>query len=309
VSDPESCATILLYHGVTASPSTGIENFSGKHMPVSEFDRQMAWLAGHASVLPLRELAERLARRAVLPSRAVAVTFDDSFKNVHDVALPVLRRYGVPATFFVTSGFVGSNRRFWVDRIEHWINRTSCGRLDLMIGDTPFAVPIGTREQRIEAVSRIKQVLKNVRPVVRESACAALQQAAGVADSGDDVDNYANMRADDVARLDAPPAYEVGGHTVNHEILSYLDAPSLQYEVRECQRQLRDVIGRPVDLFSYPEGQAHHFNETVIGGLKRADVVVCPTAIWGFNPPGTDSFWLKRIMPGFMGTAFPFDQQ
>lgn len=276
-------------------------------MPEAEFDRQIAWVARHASVLPLRELAGRLARGASLPPRAVAVTFDDTFKNVHDVALPVLKRYGVPATFFVTSGFIGTTRRFWVDKVEHWINLTPYEELNLEIAGNALALRLATRPDRVASLGTIKRLLKSVGPSVREAACEALQQATGVTDSGDGVDNYSNMSADDVARLDDGREYEVGGHTVNHEILAYLEPQRLEYEVRECQRQLQGVIGRPVDLFSYPEGQADHFNSAVIDELKRAAVVTCPTAMWGFNAPGADPFWLKRIMPGFMGTPFPFD--
>lgn len=305
--DTERNATILLYHGVTTAPSHGIENFSGKHVRAAEFERHMAFLAANTTVLPLRELAARVARGAALPQRAVAVTFDDTFRNVHDVGLRILRRYDIPATFFVTSGFIGTNRRFWVDRVEHCLNRTGRERVDVAIDGERLTFPLRGDEDRIGAVRELKQRLKNVPPPLRDACCADLAAATGVSDGGDDVPNYANMDGAQVARLDAPPKYEVGGHTVNHEILAYLDRAALEYEVSGCQRQLKAIIGREIDLFSYPEGQAHHFNDMVIGELKRGGVIICPTAIAGVNPPGTNPFRLKRIMPGFMGTAFPFD--
>ena len=62
-------------------------------------------------------------------------------------------------------------------------------------------------------------------------------------------------------KLHSPPFYEVGGHTVNHEILSYLDNKAMKYEIKECLKQLRTRIDNKIDLFSYPEGQKKHYNK------------------------------------------------
>ena len=74
---------ILLYHGVTNFNSVGIENISGKHMEAMEFDKQMKWLSENKNVVTLKEVNNT--------PDSVAITFDDAFKNVHDVALPILK--------------------------------------------------------------------------------------------------------------------------------------------------------------------------------------------------------------------------
>ena len=67
MQDDKSSAIILLYHGVTASPSVGIENFQTKHMPVQEFERQMDYLQHFTTPMTLRELANYLQTDSVMP--------------------------------------------------------------------------------------------------------------------------------------------------------------------------------------------------------------------------------------------------
>ncbi len=301
----KDCGVILLYHGIATPRSRGVENFSGKHIPEAEFRRQMAFLQRHASPISLREMARRLAGGDPLPPGAVAVTFDDTFQSAHHLALPILERLGIPATFFVTTGLVGTSRRFWVDRVEHALNATESSEVVLRWGAGKRAFPLGTRAQRVKSIITIKAAMKRMPPGRRDRVLAEILDHAPAAYPDRRVANYANMTWRDVKALDRPPRYEVGGHSVNHEILSYLDPSFLRREVRGCLNQLRRRLGRRVDLFSYPEGGRRHYNAAVIRELRRAGVRICPTAIPGINRPGTSPFLLKRIMVGFMGEAFP----
>ena len=56
--DLKSNLTILLYHGVTASTSIGIENYSGKHMNVDEFYRQMSYIKDNCNILSMDEIVD-----------------------------------------------------------------------------------------------------------------------------------------------------------------------------------------------------------------------------------------------------------
>ncbi len=285
--------TILLYHGVTASQSQGIENYSGKHMAVDEFRRQMHILAVKFQPMSLRELATRTEQGEALPN-AVAVTFDDSYKNLLENAAPILEEYRIPATFFIATGYVSSNRRYWTDRLEHIYNVTGGS---------------------VEDVKRIKARLKGEAdqyglPGYGDRLVLSLAQAFGCSlDNGNDVPNYRNMSWDDVRMLDANPLFDVGGHTVNHSIMSYLHPAYLRSEIEHSLDQLEQALGHRPDLYAYPEGQPEHFNQRVIDALRDVGVVVCPSAISGPNPPGTDPFHLRRYMPGIDRQPFPLEAE
>ena len=302
-----SGAIILLYHGVTSSPSFGIENFSAKHLPVKEFDLQMGFLKQNTTILTLRTLLEHLKREVPLAPNSVAITFDDSYKNIHDVVLPILKRYRIPATFFISTGFVGTKKMFWVDQVEHMINMSCRESIELSLNSGLKRFSLRTPSEKISTIIEIKAAAKQMSPHERNRTLISLQDCTGVKDNGDAVANYTNLTWDDVCELDEPPFYEVGGHTVNHEIMSYLSEKQLRCEVRECKKTIEIHLGHTIDLFSYPEGQLDHFNESVILELKQAGITICPSAVPGINRQGTDSFYLRRNMVGFMGNEFPFN--
>ena len=298
-------AIILLYHGVTRSKPRGIENYSGKHIRAEIFEKQMEYLSHHTSVMSLRELTRRIEEKTLLP-RSAAVTFDDAFKNVHDAALPILKKYQIPATFFISTGYVGTQRLVWADRLEYLINHARSEAVELKPDDQKIHLPLTTKDQKIDAVTRIKAWLKSVGPKARYAFLDELAQSTHAPAYQGGIPDYENLDWNDVKNLDAPPHYEIGGHTVNHEILSYLDPEPLKFEIKQCLRDLQNAAGHPIDLFSYPEGQSPHFNNHVIETLKAYGVKICPTAISGVNEEGQDPFHLRRIMVGFMGEKFPF---
>ena len=305
----ESCNStkmaILLYHGVTDVDSKGIENFSGKHIDVGKFEQQMVFIKRYRNVVGLREMANMLAKGGSFPRDSVAVTFDDSYKNVCDVALPILKQYEIPATFFISTGFVGTDRRFVTDHVEHIINKTSNAVLNITLNGEHRQFDLSNRWGRIEAVIEIKGFLKK-NPTAGSRILKRLQERLGVPDNGNDVENYRNLSWEDVRKLYSPPFLEVGGHTVNHAILSLLDEKELIFEIRNCKKELEKRLGHTIDLFSYPEGQPDHFSERVILIPKQEGIKICPSAINGVNFPGTGPFYLKRIMVGFMNEKFPF---
>lgn len=96
---------ILMYHRVAPLPG-----FDQLTVSPARFDEQAAWLAAHAHVLPLDEALDRL-HDGGLPPNAVALTFDDGYRDNLVHALPVLKRHGLPATVFVTTAFCDQRLR------------------------------------------------------------------------------------------------------------------------------------------------------------------------------------------------------
>jgi peptidoglycan/xylan/chitin deacetylase (PgdA/CDA1 family) len=112
----QDAGVILCYHNVvTAEGNEGTD--SGLHVGRERFERQMRWLADHYTVVSVREIVERMARGASLRSLA-AVTFDDGYTGVFELAAPILESLRVPATVFLVSDAVGRPTGFWWDQPE-----------------------------------------------------------------------------------------------------------------------------------------------------------------------------------------------
>jgi len=106
--------------GVTANgyqtvPVIGYNDLSEKCkssscIPSLVFDQQMKYLKdNNYRVIPMSEFLEFLYYRSAIPKRSVVITIDGSHKSAYDIAYPILKKYGFPATFFVYSDSIGAN--------------------------------------------------------------------------------------------------------------------------------------------------------------------------------------------------------
>jgi peptidoglycan/xylan/chitin deacetylase (PgdA/CDA1 family) len=233
---------ILLYHRVLTTP-----DFLRPDDPTAaEFDMQMALVAAVFNVLPLGEAVERLTRDA-LPPRALCITFDDGYADNFTLALPVLRRYGLPATFFVAAGYLDGGR-MWNDGVIESVRGARGAELDLRSAGLD-AYPIANAAARHAAMRAIIGALKYLAPDEREARTREIAAITGVRLP----DDLMMTRAQLVA-LHAD-GMEVGGHTVSHPILSKVDDGVARAEIADGRKMLSEIVRAPVQLFAYPNGR------------------------------------------------------
>lgn len=97
-------AVVLQYHHVSGKTpaSTSVD--------IAQFEAHMAWLKEHHVVLPLPMIINRLKGGKSLPQKAVAITFDDGYKNILTNAHPILKRYQFSYTVFINPQLIGSRK-------------------------------------------------------------------------------------------------------------------------------------------------------------------------------------------------------
>jgi len=300
---------ILLYHGVTESESSGIENYSKKHIRADEFESHMRFISRNNNVLSIYETIEHLKNKRPFPEYSVAVTFDDGFENNYSVALPILNKYAIPATFFLTVGFIGTNKMFWVDELEHAINMACNIRFMFVLGGKKYKINLAQNKGKIEFLNKVKKYLKTLsddeRLSILEEVIALL---APCVQGMRKIHNYRKLSWAQVRTMAHSKFVALGVHSMTHSKLSLADNEKLKSEIEESKNILEGKIGKRVDLFSYPEGQKSDFNDNVINILKQSGYICSPTAMYGWNPLNSDPFHLKRVFVGFMGEKFPLSK-
>jgi peptidoglycan/xylan/chitin deacetylase (PgdA/CDA1 family) len=280
----EHCYHILAYHRVNDERN---ELFPAT--PVKVFERQMELLAKHFHVFPLLELVERAASGDV-PPKAVAITFDDGYKDNYDVAFPVLRRWGLPATIFLATGVIGTGATLWHDRVFEAFRRTT--RPSVVIRDMRLA--LATREERQRSLERFLGYIRTLSPSERESHVAQLLEACEV-DIGPghgalmlDWQHVADMSRSGIT---------FGAHTVTHPILSRMPPQDALEEIRRSRSAIEDRLRQPVQLFAYPNGSRADYNETIKEMLRQEGFLGAVTTVVGLNNAKSDRFELKRSQP------------
>lgn len=298
--------TILLYHGVTDSVSTGIENASGKHIHVDAFRDQMQFIKQNCNVLSMDDVVALTENGEAFPPRAVAVTFDDGFKNNHALAAPVLDELQVSATFYITAGIVDTKLMFWVDDLEDCLNLSQAEDIRILLDGAEKLFSLRSDAEKLAALAEIKGYCKRAASADKDRVLRDVATATGIVPDVGHARNYEKISWDELREMDANPLFIIAGHSLYHDILSAQPVAEMQAAVRLSLGLLSYNLGHSVTHFSYPEGQAHHYSEKVIQTLKDEGVVCSPSAITGLNPVGSDLFHLKRIMVGFDELPFPY---
>ena len=132
---------ILTYHHV----GDGTDSYVAA-TPVAVFERHMRYLSANFRVLSLSALIAA-AQADRVPTRAIAITFDDGYADTFTHAYPVIRRYGVPATVFLATGLINEDGAMWNDRIGVAFRDTQRSYVDAVDGSGPMslATPVARR--------------------------------------------------------------------------------------------------------------------------------------------------------------------
>ena len=277
--------SILIYHRVLPTPDPLFPD----EVDASRFEAQMVKVRHLFNVLPLSEAVLRLKRNA-LPSRAACITFDDGYADNAEVALPILQRQGMPATFFIASGYLGQGCMF-NDRVIEIVRRYPEPHLDLTrlgLGKHPVA----TLEEKRSAILALLSQLKYKPLAERLALVGEVGAMAGLEDSP-----RLMMSPQQVRQLhDA--GMEIGGHTVNHPILASTDLATARTEIGENRDRLAEITGVPVRLFAYPNGKPHiDYREEHVALVKDMGFDAAVSTAWGVSTKDSDLFQLPRFTP------------
>jgi peptidoglycan/xylan/chitin deacetylase (PgdA/CDA1 family) len=221
-----------------------------------QLDRQLAFLRRWFDPIGLEDLLAFVRRGAALPANPVLVTFDDGYRDNHDTALPILRRHGVRATFFVATDYVDRRRPYWWDRVAFVLKGSARERIELAYPE-PMQLALGDASERRAAVRRVSRVIKDRRGLDLDRFLAALEDAAGLTLGAHDERRLVEqtvMTWEHVVAL-RRAGMAVGSHTRTHRVLQTLDAAQIADELGSSRRKLEDVLGEPVMAISYPVGK------------------------------------------------------
>lgn len=261
-------------------------------LDAAAFDRLCGWLAQLFSVLPLDEAVQRLSA-GTLPARALSISFDDGYADCYDVALPILLRHGLKATFFITTGALDGGC-MWNDLVDEAVRLAPSAVLDLSgLGiDVLQRCDIGDVQRKYEASERIKRCLKYLPQEQRQGLAQDIVARAGVTPP-----TNLMLSSEQVRRIHRA-GMQIGAHTVSHPILAGLPAEQVRAEVGCSKQQLQSILDASVELFAYPNGrQRRDIDAQAINIVREAGFRAALTTDWGSADRDTDPFLIPRFMP------------
>jgi peptidoglycan/xylan/chitin deacetylase (PgdA/CDA1 family) len=244
------------------------------------FDEQLRFLAREADVILPAELEDALRSRR---GRNVILTFDDGYRDNHEVAYPILRSHGVRACFFIATGFLDSPRAAWWDEIAWMVRRSE--RPQVERGPwlaAPLALDGGEREQAVGVLTERYKHLPS------EDADRFLDFLAEATGSGrcEPAEAAPEWMTWDMVRDLSEAGMEIGGHTVTHPVLSRASAERQRDEIAGCRARVEHEVRRPMRSFSYPNGTIWSFDDRTRASLEAEGVRLAFSFYGGHARPG-----------------------
>ena len=270
--------------------STGRDVWSAT---AEQLDEQLSFLARHFDLVGPQDLEAVLADRR---ARAIAITFDDGYRECYDIAYPILRAHGAGALFFLTTGFLDGFRTAWWDEVTWMVARATRAELPAN-GWLPASVPL-TGPTRDASVASLMAQYKTLRGARAEEFLDYLAEATGSGrrDPAEARDEWLTW---DMVREMCGGGLAMGGHTVNHPVLARHDRATQHAEISACVERIAQETGEQPRSFSYPDGVRGTFDATTKGLLEESGVRLGFSNYGGIaRAPGADPYDIPRISLG-----------
>jgi peptidoglycan/xylan/chitin deacetylase (PgdA/CDA1 family) len=308
---PDGRVLILLYHRVATLKSDPW----GLAVTPGRFDEHLQVLREHATAMKLGELNEAL-RNGRLPERAVVVTFDDGYLDNLRNAKPLLERHNVPATVFVASGFIGRKREFWWDELDRLVLQPGVlpERVQLDVDGMAYQWELGETADYTEEEFRSHRGWKawkggknprhelytSLYDLLRPLNQAMLREKLGEVrrwriDEPGRRPWHRPLTVEELGSLQGGGLVEVGAHTVNHPLLADLPLRRQRREIEESKARLEEILGHPVQSFSYPYGKPRDYSAQTVDVVRKAGFAcACSTSV-DVVRQFSDPFQLPRV--------------
>lgn len=275
---------ILLYHRVTTLES------DPQLLAVSpdNFRAQVRYLKQHFTVARLEDDWSGLDKPAVV------VTFDDGYSDNALEALPILEELEVPATFFVSTSLIGTEREFWWDEAERLLlcDRAFPESFELYQDGKGRRWKTADAPDRLRMYQELLPLLREALPETRGEYLERLRCWTGAGPQGRA--SHRVLSGDELRRLAGSPLVTLGAHTRSHSSLSTLPAPRQREEIVGSKLWLEEFLGQQVKVFSYPFGGRKDYTAETVAICRDAGFTRTASNFPGVWRAATDTSQLPR---------------
>lgn len=291
---------ILMYHRVLKDDDEAILSMQpGMYVTESVFKNQMMFLTRHYQVISLLELLELWKNGEYSKDeRYCIVTFDDGWLDNYLYAYPILKKYKIPATIFITTSFIGTNRWYWPEKLTYLLLNTKLRELDLSdrledIRDdvASYILTIINDEGDYVTSNKIDFIIETLKQYSEESINIALDRVYELLDISAP-DERAVLNWDEIKEM-SDNGILFGSHTCNHKILTGVPLSEAREELENSMCLLKEKDLKYVPVFCYPNG---NYNQEVQSAVRECGYDSAVTTKFGFESEMPDDYFaIKRI--------------
>jgi peptidoglycan/xylan/chitin deacetylase (PgdA/CDA1 family) len=276
-------ALILNYHSVRPDDCPWLE----VGISPEAFETQMARLHRVARVVPLEQLLDGLSQRQRLSPRLVSITFDDGYRDNYVYAYPILRKYEMPATILLTTGYCEGEGLWPFHKARFAIWSTAAVGFEV---EGLGGYRLESLDDRVAAMRGVELALDSVPAKDKWKAVEALVAQLKVDPGPESVGRLA-LSWDEASEM-SQNGVSFGSHSVTHSMLTKLSPEEAREEIVQSRRSIEDKLGLECGVFAYPDGD---FDGSVAEVVRQAGFRCALTTKPGRVTGKSDAFALNRI--------------
>lgn len=279
---------ILMYH-----------RFSDKNEPFKVrkdiFENQIKFIKKRYNFISLEHYSEILnGQRSDCPNNPVIITIDDGYWDNYTYAYPILNKYSVPATIFLTTDFINHKAWLWPNKLQYILKSTKRKSFDFPIDDRAEKFQVDNFKNWHRSQLKIFNYCITISDDAKNEYLNGLSKHLKVDVTGQTVGDFMPLTWEQIKEM-SNKDITFGSHTCTHAIQSRLNNEELKHDITESKILIETKLGIEVKCFCYPNGQKEDINENGLNILKEAGYSCAVTTIRGSNNVnGVNPFLLKR---------------
>jgi peptidoglycan/xylan/chitin deacetylase (PgdA/CDA1 family) len=267
-------------------------------MTPQSFEKQLEYLCSHYEIIDLEILANYLHTGKTLPSKAVIITFDDGFKDNYLYAYPLLRKYGCPATIFLTVDAIGTKRVPLYSQII-WLFSYLSSNFNKIEIPAVGILHLGSLTGKAMAITKVNKKLRELSPKQREIFLKELLKYTNFEFPESVLDSEVYLSWADIREM-KNDKITFGSHSLTHPFLPLLSLNEARWEINYSKKRIEEEIGQRVVTFSYPFGG---YNTRIMEIVRNSGYLCAVT-----NIPTVVTLKANPYKLGRFGVAENFDK-
>ena len=280
--------TILVYH-----------RFSKKKEPfklkIEHFERQIQFFKNNYNIISLSHYLQALNGNNILPVSPLIITIDDGYRDNFTVAFPILQKYSVPATIFLTTDFIDHRAWLWSNKLEYILRNSKFDRFSYDIANDLKEFQVDSFSSWHQTQLAIFNILRAKPDHEKNKILNELARDLKVEVPDETQGDFMPLTWEEIRSMHCS-GIEFGSHSCSHAILSRVGSQDLHNEIVSSKKIIQQKLQSQINSFCYPNGQPEDYSVDVIKELEEAEYAGAVTTISGLNHPQTaQRFELKRL--------------
>lgn len=284
-----------MYHRISGIQTRGLyHGYIDARIVISEkkFSYQIEKIMDDYSIISLESLVGGLNYVHTLPDNPCVITFDDGFHEMYDIVFPILKKFNITATFFISGDHIaGTNRVRWLDLYYHLLDQIS----ESDINNNPAIKNIHPNLRNSNDVrATLKQVLRELPLEKKYQLLSGLEKILGLQVDIQSLNELLYLSPSHIVEM-TKAGMSFGAHGMAHQSMADMDPKIVMYEVRESIQKIRKLTGQKHVAFAYPFGGINSYTVETVKIVQENGAMCGCTSMPKMNTPETSLFGLNRI--------------